>query len=148
LIAVSGAEQPRLAGDGGLVMGGSKTIGEYMELRPGEPIVLKFFTAHDVLNLALKFSFQGLDEEAQERVGALQTVIARATSDKPPHCVICQDVTVFPGLIGYARSASKSEVGAVVVICMPCSSGSSEAVRANVLAALGEEELKTSNLPS
>jgi hypothetical protein len=127
-----------------------RTVGEHMELRPGEPVVLKFFTAHDILDLALKFSFQRLDEEAQERVGALRTVMAQATSDSPLHCVICHGATVFPGLIGYARSASKSPVGVVFVVCIPCSAGAESAddLRANIVEALGEEELKTSTWAS
>ena len=81
-----------------------------------------------------------------DRTAAMQTVAARATSDKPPHCVICQDVTVFPGLVGYARSASKSRVGAVFVICRPCSAAAESAaeLRSNSIEGLGEEELKAS----
>jgi hypothetical protein len=120
-----------------------KTIGEHMELRPGEPMVLKFFTAHDILDPALKFPFQDFDEEAREQVVALQTVMAHSTSDNPPHCVICHAKTVFPGLIGFVRSASKSRVGAVFVVCRPCSVAS-EDIRGHVLEALGEEEIKTS----
>ena len=121
-----------------------RTIGEHMELRPGEPVVLKLFTGHDFLDLLLSGS---VDEEAQERLCAMRTVAERATSDSPPHCVICSDATVFPGLIGFMRSASKSRVGAVFVVCMPCSTAS-EDVRQDILEALGEEEIKTSTWAS
>jgi hypothetical protein len=127
----------------------TKTIGEYMELRPGEPIVLKVFSGHDVLDL-LSRGPSSLDEEGQEKVIALQTVMQHATSEKPPPCVICQDVTIFPGLIGYARSASKGPIGAVFVICTACATAadSAEDLRAEIVKALREEELKTSNWAS
>jgi hypothetical protein len=142
--------RPPSGSDGGWSWANRKqTIGEYMELRPDEPIVLKFFSGHDVLDLAAKLPFQGLHEEAQEQVGALRTVMQRATSDNPPHCVICDDVTVFPSL-GYARSASKSPVGAVFVICTPCSMAAESAddLRVDIVAALGEKELKASTWAS
>jgi hypothetical protein len=127
-------------------MGESKrrrTIGEHMELRPGEPIVLKLFTGHDFLDLLLSGAVDVRDEEAQ----AVRAVAQRATSDSPLHCVICQDVTVFPSRIGFGRSTSKSRVGAVFVVCMPCSVAS-EDIRQDILEALGEEELKTSDWAS
>jgi hypothetical protein len=95
LTMVSSAQQPRWR----LIMGESKrrrerrerTIGEDRGLRPGEPMVLKFFSGHDVLDLGLKFSFQGLDEEVLEKLSALKAVAARATSGSPAHCLICRD---------------------------------------------------------
>jgi hypothetical protein len=123
-----------------------KTIGEYMELRPGEPMVLKLFSGQDVLDLVFKDP-SNLDEEAAERMAALQAVMQQATSGNPPHCVICQDAPEFPGLIGYARSASKSPVGAVFIVCMTCSTASPD-IRKDVIKALGEEEIKTSDWPS
>jgi hypothetical protein len=119
-------------------------IGEHMELRPGEPIVLKLFTGHDFLDLLLSGAVDLGDEERQEKLCAVRTVAQRATSDSPPHCVICQDVTVFPSWIGFARSASRSRVGVVFVVCLPCSTAS-EDIRQDVLEALGEEEIKTSS---
>jgi hypothetical protein len=70
-------------------------------------MVLKFFGWREILDLAAKIP-QGLDEEAQEQVVAFRTVAASATSDNPPHCVICRDPTIYPSLMGYARTASKS----------------------------------------
>jgi hypothetical protein len=71
----------------------------------------------------LKFFRQGLNEEDQERLAAYQTVAASATSDHPPRCVICRDVTSFPSFIGYAQGVLKKSFGlAVFVICRPCSS--------------------------
>jgi hypothetical protein len=64
---------------------------------------------------------RGFDEEAQEQVAALRTAAASCTSDNPPHCVICRDPTVYPSLIGYARSASKSPFLVAMVVCRPCS---------------------------
>jgi hypothetical protein len=127
-----------------------RTIGEDVGLLSGEPTVLKFFSGHDVLDLGLKFSFQGLDEEALEKLSALRAVAARATSDSPAHCLICRDVVMHPALIGYARTASKSPIGVVMVVCSPCSAaaGSAEELRANILEALGEVELKTSSWAS
>jgi hypothetical protein len=121
-----------------------RTIGEHMELRPGEPMVLKLFTGHDFLDLLL--SGAG-DEEAQEKLCAMRTVAERSTSDSPPHCVICHAKTVFPGWIGFVRSASKSRVGAVFVVCRRCSTAS-EDIRQEILGALGEEEIKTSTWAS
>jgi hypothetical protein len=123
-----------------------KTIGEYMELRPGEPMVLKVFSGYDVLDLVFKGP-SSLDEEAQEKVVALQAVMRQATSGNPPHCVICQDAPEFPGLIGFVRGALKSPRGAVFIVCMPCSTASGN-IRANVIEALGEEEVKTSDWAS
>jgi hypothetical protein len=120
-----------------------QTIGEQMELRSGEPIVLKLFTGHDFLDLLLSGAVDVREEKAQ----AVQAVAQRATSDSPPHCVICQDVTVFPSWIGFARSASKSRVGVVFVVCLPCSTAS-EDIRRDILEALGEEEIKTSSWAS
>jgi hypothetical protein len=118
-----------------------KTIGEHLELKPGEPVVLKFFGGLDLLGGGV------LDEEAQERIFALRTVMQRAMSGKPPHCVICDEATVYPGLIAYARAASKTPGGAVFVICQPCAVAS-EDLRGDILAALGEQELKTSPRPN
>jgi hypothetical protein len=123
-----------------------KTIGEHLELKPGEPVALKFFGAHDVLELMCKGP-SSLDEEAWERVCALRTVMRHATSGKPPHCVLCDAPTAFPGLIAYARAASKTPGGAVFVICQPCAAAS-EDLRGDILAALGEKELETSSWPS
>jgi hypothetical protein len=127
-----------------------KTIGEDMGLRSGEPMVLKFFSGRDILDLGLKFSFQGLDEEALEKLSALQAVAARATSDSPAHCLICRDVVMYPALIGYARTASKSRIGAVMIVCRPCSAAAEteDDLRASIVEALGEVELKTSNWAS
>jgi hypothetical protein len=51
-----------------------RTIGEHMELRPGEPMVLKVFSGYDVLDLVLKGP-SSLDEEAQEKAAALQALM-------------------------------------------------------------------------
>jgi hypothetical protein len=125
------------------------TIGEHIGLRPGEPMVLKFFGWRGILDLAAKIP-QGLDEEAQEQVVAFRTVAASATSDNPLQCVICRDPTIYPSLMGYARTASKSPHLVVMVVCEPCSSAaqSAEELRANILEALGEVELKTSDWAS
>jgi hypothetical protein len=124
-------------------------IGEHIGLRPNEPMVLKFFGWREILDLAAKIP-QGLDEEAQERITAFQTVAASATSDNPLQCAICRDPTVYPSLMGYARTASKSPYLVVMVVCEPCSSAaeSAEELRAKILEALGEEELRTSNWAS
>jgi len=126
-----------------------KTIGEHIGLRPGEPMVLKFFRLSQILDLAAKIP-QGLDEEDQERVAAFRTVAASATSDNPPQCLICRDRTLYPALMGYARTASKSPHLVVMVVCGPCEAAaeSAENLRADILEALGEEELKTSDWPS
>jgi hypothetical protein len=76
-----------------------ETIGEHIGLRPGEPMVLKFFGLPQILDLAAKIP-QGLDEEDQERIAAFRTVTARATSDNPPDCLICRDRTIYPALMG------------------------------------------------
>jgi hypothetical protein len=126
-----------------------QTIGEHIGQRPGEPMVLKFFGWRDLLDLAAK-NPQGLDEEAQEQVVAFRTVATSATSDHPPHCVICRDPTIYPSLMLYARTASKGPHLVVMVVCQPCEAAaeSAEELRANVLEALGEVELKTSSWPS
>jgi hypothetical protein len=103
----------------------------------------------EILDLAAKIP-QGLDEEDQERIAAFRTVTARATSDNPPDCLICRDPTLNPALMGYARTASKSPFLAIMVVCGPCeaAAGSAEELRANILEALGEVELKTSSWAS
>jgi hypothetical protein len=117
-----------------------------MELRPGEPIVLKVFSGRDVLDLVLRGP-SGLDEEGLEEAAALHAVMQHVTSGDPPHCVICQNVTVFPGLIGFGRGALKAPGGAVFVVCLTCSTAS-EDIRKDIVEALGEEEIKTSNWAS
>jgi hypothetical protein len=126
-----------------------QTIGEHIGQRPGEPMVLKFFGLRDILDLAAKIP-QGLDEEAQEQVVAFRTVVASATSDNPPDCLICRDPTIYPALMGYARTVSKSPFLVTMVVCGPCEAAaeSVEELRAKILEALGEEELKTSNWAS
>jgi hypothetical protein len=116
-----------------------------MDLQPGKPMVLKLFSGQDVLDLVLRGLF-GLDEEAREKVAALQAVMQRATSGNPPRCVICQDAPEFPGLIGFARGALKGPRGTVFIVCLPCSAF--EDIRADVIEALGEEEIKTPDWPS
>jgi hypothetical protein len=126
-----------------------QTIGENIGQRPGEPMVLKFFGWREILDLAAKIP-QGLDEEAQEQVVAFRTIAASVTLDNPPHCVICRDPTIYPSLMGYARTASKSPFLVVMLVCGSCSSAaeSADELRAKILEALGEEELKTSNWAS
>jgi hypothetical protein len=123
-----------------------KTIGEYMDLRPGEPMVLKLFSGQDVLHLVFEDP-SNLDEEAAERMAALQAVMQQATSGNPPHCVICRDAPEFPGLIGFVRGALKGPRGAVFIVCMPCSAAS-EDIRNDIVEALGEQEIKTSDWAS
>jgi hypothetical protein len=52
--------------------------------------------------------------------------------------------------MGYARTASKSPFLVTMVVCGPCEAvaESAEELRANILEALGEVELKTSNWAS
>jgi hypothetical protein len=52
--------------------------------------------------------------------------------------------------MGYARTASKGPHLVVLVVCRPCEAAaqSVEELRANILEALGEEELKTSDWAS
>jgi hypothetical protein len=117
-----------------------------MDLRPDEPMVLKLFSGQDVLDQVFKDP-SNLDEEAAERMAALQVVMQQATSGNLPHCVICQDAPEFPGLIGFARGALKGPRGAVFIVCMPCSAAS-EDIRADIIEALGEEEIETSDWAS
>jgi hypothetical protein len=126
-----------------------KTIGEHIGLRPGEPMVLKLFGWREILDLAAKIP-QGLDEEDQERVVAFRTVATCSTSGNPFQCVICRDPTIYPSLMFYARTASKSPFLVVMVVCEPCEAAaeSAEELRANILEALGEVELKTSDWAS
>jgi hypothetical protein len=110
-------------------------------------MVLKFFSGSHWVDLLLSGEADLSDEETQEKLCAVQAVAEGATSDSPPHCVICGDETMFPELIGFVRSALNSRVGAVFVVCLPCSTAS-EDIRQDTLEALGEEELKTSTWAS
>jgi hypothetical protein len=112
-------------------------------------MVLKFFGLPQILDLAAKIP-QGLDEEGQERIAAFRTVTASATSDNPPDCLISRDPTIYPALMGYARTASKSPFLVTMVVCGPCeaAAGSAVELRANILEALGEVELKPSSWAS
>jgi hypothetical protein len=115
-----------------------------LELERGEPIVLKFFSVHDVPALLLD---PEPDEEARERLSALRAIWPRTASDHPPACLICDERAAYPALIGYARGALKGEGGAVCVVCEPCFRAADD-LRASVLEAVGGEELTTSTLPS
>ena len=78
---------------------------------PREPVVLKFFTGHDFFDLLMKLASKGsLDEDEQEQVIAVQTVMQRATSDNPPCCLLCHAVTMAPALIGFARRVALETV--------------------------------------
>jgi hypothetical protein len=128
-----------------------KTMRERMGSPPREPVVLKFFSGHDFFDLLMKLASKGsLDEDEQEQVIAVQTVMQRATSDNPPCCLLCHAVTVVPALIGFARRASKTGGGAVLVVCRTCltSVGSSADLHDEIFNALGVAELKTSNWAS
>jgi hypothetical protein len=57
---------------------------------------------------------------------AVQTVMQRAASDNPRCCLLCHAVTMTPGLIGFARRASKTGGGAVLVVCRSCSTSAAD----------------------
>jgi hypothetical protein len=61
--------------------------------------------------------------------------------------VICQDAPEFPGLIGFVRGALKGPRGTVFIVCLPSSTASGN-VRKDIIEALGEVEIKTSDWPS
>ena len=125
-----------------------KTMRERMGSPPREPVMLKFFTGHDFFDLLMKFASKGgLDEDEQEQVIAVQTVMQRAASDNPPCCLLCHAVTMAPALIGFARRASRTGGGAVLVVCTSCWTSAAD-LHDEIFDALGVAELKTSTWAS
>ena len=125
-----------------------KTMRERTGSPPCEPVMLKFFTGHDFFDLLMKLASKGsLDEDEQEQVIAVQTVMQRATSDNPPCCLLCHAVTMVPALIGFARRASRTEGGAVLVVCRSCSTSAAD-LHDEIFDALGVAELKMSGWAS
>ena len=113
-----------------------------------EPVVLKFFAGNDFFELLLKLAAKGsLDEDEQEQVIAVQTVMQRAASDNPPCCLLCHAVTMAPALIGFARRASRTGGGAVLVVCTSCWTSAAD-LHDEIFDALGVAELKTSTWAS
>jgi hypothetical protein len=88
-----------------------------------------------------------LSEEDHERAEALVAVAQRIMSGDPSRCLCCSEVVTAPVLIGYARGVLKGPGGVVFIVCLKCTTAS-EDIRADILDALGEEELKTSTWAS
>jgi hypothetical protein len=115
----------------------ARTVGESMGLRPLEAVVLKFFSPMELL--------LGLFQPGSEEAVAMETIMMAATSLNPPRCLLCSTDTPFPDMAITGRSASNGPIGFVAVLCRGCTSAT-EDIRADVVAALGETEIETSNL--
>ena len=95
----------------------------------------------------MKAARDGCDEGVLEIAAVAGTLLRNAASGSPTHCLLCRAPPEDFGLMGLVKSASKS---VAVVVCGSCvaAADSPDQLRSDINAALGAEELKTSNWAS